>query len=76
MPCPPPSQEPDWHSWEQKHFTHSMGKSQSPQGWGFGELGMASKGDKFDKELMETVIILIKSLRLLGQMGEGQNPAS
>lgn len=37
---------------------------------------MASKGDKFDKELMETVIILIKSLRLLGQMGEGQNSAS
>lgn len=37
---------------------------------------MASKGDEFDKELMETVIILLKSLRLLGQMGEGQNSAS
>lgn len=37
---------------------------------------MASKGDKFDKELMETLIILIKSLRLLGQMGEGQKSAS
>lgn len=37
---------------------------------------MASKGDKFDEELMETVIIFIKSLRLLGQMGKGKNSAS
>lgn len=50
-----------------------MGKSQSAQRWGFEELGMASQGDKFDKELMETVNTLIKSLRLLGQMGEGPN---
>lgn len=73
---PTPLQEHDWHSWEEKHFKHSMGRRQSPQGWGFGELGMASKGDKFDKELMETVIIFMKSLRLPVQMGEGQNSAS
>jgi len=42
----------------------------------FEELRMARQGEKFDKELMKTGIILIQSLGLLGQMGEGQISAS
>lgn len=75
MPCPPPYKSTTGTA-GRKNISNSMGRRQSPQGWGFGELGMASKGDKFDKELMETVIIFMKSLRLPVQMGEGQNSAS
>lgn len=74
MPPPPPSHEPERHSWEERNSFQTQYGSVSHRKDGCFE--EARQGDKFDKELMKTGIILINSLGLLGQVGEGQISAS